>query len=259
LAEGVQAVTATNVAALHHNEPHWQERVDLACAFRWAARYNWHEGVANHFSVAVSDDGSKFLMNPCNMHFSRIKASDLLLLDADDPSVMVGPNAPDPTAWDLHGGIHRRMPEAKCVLHVHSKYATVLATLKDPRLLPIEQNAMRFFERVAFDDGFNGMGLGAEAERVCGCFGDKPTLVMGNHGVMVTGKSVAWAFDDLYHFERACETLITAYMTGKELLVVSDEIARKTMQQWMNCGEAPENHLRELKAILDEQEPAYKT
>jgi len=252
-------MTASNVAPLHHNEPHWQERVDLACAFRWAARLNMHEAVANHFSLAVSDDGPEFLVNPCNMHFSRIKASDLLLLDASDPATTEGANAPDPTAWDLHGGIHRRMPEAKCVLHVHSRYATVLATLKDPRILPIDQNTMRFFDRVAFDDGFDGMGLGEEAERVCGCFGDKPILVTGNHGVMITGPSVAWAFDELYYFERACETLITAYMTGKDLLVVSDEVARKTMQQWMDYENGPENYLRELKAILDEEEPSYRT
>lgn len=251
-------MTAGNLAGLHHNEPHWQERVDLACAFRWTVRLDMHEGVANHFSVAVSDDGSKFLINPRNTHFSRVKASDLLLLDAHDRSTMDGPNAPDPTAWDLHGGIHRLMPEAKCVLHVHSKYATVLATLKDPRILPIDQNTMRFFDRVTFDDGFDGMGLGEEAERVCGCFGGKPILVMGNHGVMITGKSVAWAFDDLYYFERACETLILAYMTGKELLVVSDEIARKTMRQWMNYGDAAEHHLREIKAILDDEEPSYR-
>ena len=246
-----------NVTQLKTNEPHWQERVDLACAFRWTARLNMHEGVANHFSVAVNDDGSQFLVNPRGAHFSRIKASDLLLLDANDASTMDRPNAPDPTAWALHGAIHRAKPEARCVLHVHSKYATVLATLKDPRILPIDQNTMRFFDRCAIDDGFDGMGLGDEAERVCAQFGDKPILIMGNHGVMVSAPTIAWAFDELYHLERACETLITAYMTGRELLVVSDEVARKTMQQWMEYDEAPVLHLNALKAILDEEEPDY--
>ncbi|TIY00881.1 MAG: hypothetical protein E5V16_27855, partial [Mesorhizobium sp.] len=60
------------------NLPFYEERVDLACAFRWTARLNMHEAVANHFSLAVNDDGSQFLMNPNQVHFSRIKASDLL-------------------------------------------------------------------------------------------------------------------------------------------------------------------------------------
>ena len=91
------------------NLPFYEERVDLACAFRWTARLNMNEAVANHFSLAVNDDGKRFLINPNQLHFSRIKASDLLLIDADDPETLNGPNAPDPTAWGLHGAIHRNV------------------------------------------------------------------------------------------------------------------------------------------------------
>ena len=65
----------------------YEERKDLAASFRWAERINLHEGVANHFSLAVNEDGTEFLMNPNMWHFSRIKASDLLLLNANDKSV----------------------------------------------------------------------------------------------------------------------------------------------------------------------------
>ena len=81
----------------------WQERVDLAVGFRWCVRLNYHEAVANHFSLAINEEGSQFLINPNQMHFSRIKASDLLLIDANDPNTLEGPKAPDPTAWGLHG------------------------------------------------------------------------------------------------------------------------------------------------------------
>ena len=76
-----------------------QLRVDLAAALRLAARSEWHEGVANHFSAAVSPDGKKFLVNPRWKHFSLARASDLLLVDADDPETMNRPDAPDPSAW----------------------------------------------------------------------------------------------------------------------------------------------------------------
>ena len=71
----------------------YDERVDLAAAFRWAVKLNWHEGVANHFSLAVNDDGTQFLMNPNHRHFSRIKASDLLFLDSNNPSSADDPDA----------------------------------------------------------------------------------------------------------------------------------------------------------------------
>jgi ribulose-5-phosphate 4-epimerase/fuculose-1-phosphate aldolase len=251
------------VTKLHDNrrnsDPHWDARVDLACAFRWTVRLNMHEGIANHFSLAVSDDGSQFLMNPNSRHFSRIRARDLLLLDAHDRETMDRPDAPDPTAWDIHGAIHRRAPHARCILHVHSKYALVLATLKDPVMPPIDQNTMRFYDRIAYDDGYDGMGLGEEAERLAGKLGDKTVLVLGNHGVLFANASVAAAFDEMYYFERACETLITAYATGRELKVVSDAVARKTARQWSEYPSFAGKHFGELKAILDREDPDYKT
>ena len=122
-------------------------RVDLAAAFRLAVHFNWHESVGNHFSAAASPDGSKFLMNPKWRHFSTIRASDLLLLDANDDSVMSGPDAPDASAWCIHGTIHRTQPNARVLLHCHPRYSTALATLKDPTMLPIDQNTARFYAR----------------------------------------------------------------------------------------------------------------
>ena len=112
-----------------------QERVNLAAAFRWAARLNMHEAVANHFSLAVSDDGSKFLLNPIGMHFSQICASDLLVIDSKNAETMSQPNAPDATAWAIHGAMHRNNLHARCILHVHSKYATILSCLEDKTCL----------------------------------------------------------------------------------------------------------------------------
>lgn len=234
-----------------------QGRIDLACAFRWTARLNLHEAIANHFSLALSADGRDFLINPYGRHFSRMRASDLLRLHADDPEALNRPDAPDITAWALHGALHRNNPQARCILHVHSKYATALACLADSRLPPIEQNSMRFFERVAIDEGFDGMGLGDEAERVSRLLGDKPILLMGNHGVLVAAPSVAQAFDDLYYFERACEVYLTALASGRPLRIASDEVARKTMRQWLEYPGFAERHFAALREMLMESEPAF--
>ena len=241
------------------NLSNWQERVDLAAAFRWTARLNMHEGVANHFSLAINDDGTKFLMNPNQMHFSRIKASDMLMVDANDPETLTGPNAPDPTAWGLHGGIHRHCPHARCAMHVHSIHATVLATLKDSRLLPIDQNCATFFNRYVIDDHYGGLAFEEEGERCAGLLTDpkQKVMIMGNHGIMIIGATVAETFNRLYYFERAAETYIRALQTGQPLRVLSDEIAEKTAQELEEYPEQDERHLSELKAILDEEGSNY--
>lgn len=248
-----------SAAPVLHNQPHYDERVDLTCAFRWTARLDMHEGVANHFSLAVNDDGSQFLINPCGRHFTRVKASELILCDVNDPSIMDRPDAPDPTAWGLHGSMHRHCPQARCVLHVHSKYATVLASLEDSSIPPIDQNTAAFYNRTVVDDGYGGLAFGDEGARCADLLGDKRVMIMGNHGIMVVGQTVAKAFDELYLFERACRTLIMAYMTGKPLRVLSDEIAEKTASEIENYPtDMAGQHFKELRDILDEEEPDYR-
>ena len=242
-----------------HNDPVRQARIDLAATFRWAAKYNWHEAVANHFSVAVNEDGSEFLMNPNGMHFSRIRASDLLLIDANDPETLNRPDAPDATGWGLHGAVHRNVPWAKCALHIHSKYATVLATLEDATIPPIDQNTAMFYNRLAIDTEYGGLAFEEEGERVCGKLSDpaKRTLVMGNHGVMVVGETVSEAWNTLYYFERAAETYILALQTGKPLRFIDPKIAEETSAAINTYSDVIDNHLAELKLLLDAEGSDY--
>ena len=235
------------------NLAHYDARVELAAAFRWTARLNMHEGVANHFSLAVSEDGAQFLMNPNQMHFSLIRASDLMLLDANDPEALARPEAPDPTAWGLHGTLHRMHAHARCAMHVHSIHATVLATLADPALPPIDQNTAKFFRRVAVDPDYGGLALGAEAERACRHLGDpaRKVLVMANHGVMVVGASVAETFSRLYYFERAAETYIKALWTGRKLRILSDAVAEKAAAEMETYPGQAERFLAAIMALLD--------
>lgn len=253
-------MSVTDLHPRDDNLPFYQERVDLACAFRWTARLNMHEGVSNHFSLSVNEDGTKFLMNPNQVHFSLIRASDMLLLDANDPGTMDRPDAPDPTAWGLHGALHRLCPHARCAMHVHSIHATVLATLKDPTLPPLDQNCALFFDRIAYDTEYGGLALDDEAERACQALKDpkKKTLVMGNHGIMVVGDTVADTFNRMYYFERACEIYIKALWTGRDLAIIGDEIAAKVAEEAESYGIEAQRHLDSLKQLLDRLEPDYR-
>lgn len=242
------------------NLTHFDLRCDMAAAFRWCARLNLHEAVANHFSCAVNDDGTRFLINPNGRHFQRITATSLIEIDANDPTTMDRPDAPDPTAWGLHGAIHRALPHARCVMHVHSIHATVLASLADSRLPAIDQNTAMFFGRHVVDDHYGGMAFAEEAARCVHLLQDPKitTMIMGNHGVLVIGQSVAETFNRLYYFERAAETYIRALQTGRPLRVLSDEIAEKTAREWEEYPGFADNHLRELKAILDGEGDGYR-
>ena len=235
-------------------------QIDLAATFRWTARLNMHEGVANHFSACVPGSSSDFYVNKAGLHFSQIKASDIILVTKDNiEELKKKPDLVDPTAINIHGAIHQKVPHARCIFHVHSKYATALSTLKDPVMKPIDQNTMIFFNRVSVFNEFGGLGFEDESIKMANALGNKQHLLLANHGIITTGETVAEGFNYLYYFEKAAETYLTALSTKKELNIVSDEIAEKTAQE---TADYPINlaqlHLDQIKKILDKEEPDYK-
>ena len=235
-------------------------QIDLAATFRWTARLNMHEGVANHFSACVPGSSSDFYVNKAGLHFSQIKASDIILVTKDNiEELKKKPDLVDPTAINIHGAIHQKVPHARCIFHVHSKYATALSTLKDPIMKPIDQNTMIFFNRVSVFNEFGGLGFEDESIKIANALGNKQHLLLANHGIITTGETIAEGFNYLYYFEKAAETYLTALSTKKELNIVSDEIAEKTAQE---TADYPINlaqlHLDQIKKILDKEEPDYK-
>ena len=233
---------------------------DLAAVFRWTAKLNMHEGIANHFSVCHPDSNGSFYVNGTGQHFSNIKASDLVLIEENNFEKMKNkPEIVDPTAINIHGAIHKKVPHAKCILHVHSKYATALSCLKDPTLPPIDQNTMRFYNRIALFDDFGGLGFEEESEKMANSIGNHSTLLLANHGILTAAPTIAQAFDDLFYFEKACETYLTALSTGKELNIASNEVAEKTAQDWENYStDMAGLHLKAIRSILDFEDPTYK-
>lgn len=224
-------------------------RNDLAAAFRICHQMGWSESVGNHFSAAVSEDGRQFLLNRRWQHFATIRPDDLLLLDSGDESVLEGPDAPDASAWCVHGTLHRRRPEARVILHCHSPYATALSCLADPTMVPIDNNTARFYGRTAYDMEFGGIAdAEEEGERLAESLGDKSVLVMGNHGVTVVGQTVAEAFEDLYFFEKAAQTLMLARASGAPLAVLPDAVAQNTADGWRAYRGMAERHFAFLKS-----------
>ena len=249
--------------ALRPPQPdHWGERVELAAAARLIARLNLHEGVANHLSLAVNPDGTQFLINPSPAHFGRLKASDLLLLDGNNPDDTPDTGtAPNRTALGVHGSVHRRCPHARCVIHVHSMFSTVLACLEDSTLPPLAQSSLNFYGRYVIDDAYGGLSFASEGERCAALLQDpkKKVMIMGNHGILVLGSDVADAFNRLYYFERAAETYIRALQTGQQLRILPTEIAEKTSQQLEDYPDYSKVHLAELMAFLDDEGADYAT
>ena len=237
-----------------------EERQDLACAFRWTAKMGMDEGIANHFSLRVNGPGTSFIINQNKQHFSRIRASDLILLDAEDSNYMNEADSPDPTAWGLHGAIHRYCSNARCIMHLHPIYSTILASLEDSSLPPIDQRTVMFYERYVIDEKYGGLAFKAEGERCASLLEDEKVkvMIMGNHGLLIIGNDVADTFSRLYYFELAAETYIKALWTGKPLRIMSEKIAKKTASELDVYPDQSKMFFDELKSTLNEESPSYR-
>jgi ribulose-5-phosphate 4-epimerase/fuculose-1-phosphate aldolase len=234
-------------------------RIDLAAALRWAARLGLHEGICNHFSLAVDEGGERFLVNPWGWHWSEITASSLALCDSKG-KILEGKNQVEDTAFHIHSRIHLKAPHARCVMHTHMPHALALCTVEGGRLEMCEQNAIRFYDRIAYDDTYNGVALSNdEGDRIAAALGNRTISFMASHGVVVVGPSVAAAFDDLYYLERACAAQVLARSTGLPLRRIDPKTVAETARQMVREQDQAVRHFAALKRILDREEPEYRT
>lgn len=232
-----------------------EARRDLAAVLRWSYRLGLSEGICNHFSYALGND--RFLVNPFTKHWAEATASQMLLVNYAG-EVLEGEGTVEATAMFIHSQIHRGLPQARCVLHTHMPYATAIAALEKGRLEMICQNALRFYDDIAYDDDYQGLALDdSEGIRMCKELGEKRVIFLANHGVIVCGPDIATAFDDLYYLERACEVQILAQSTQKERRVVPAEICRRTANQFKADNSYAHAHLAAIRRILDRECPEY--
>lgn len=243
----------------YDKEAAWQARLDLAAAYRLAVRFGFHEGIDNHFSLLLPGRNDLFLLNPYPLYWTEVTASNLLLVDFHGQR-LEGSHQVEPTAFHIHGPLHRASPDQfRCLLHTHMPYATALACRDGGRLAMVHQNSTRFAGQVAYLDDYNGLVLDTEdGERIAKVMGSKPILFMANHGVITAGRSVAEAFDRLYFLERACQLQILAGSGGQEVKVIPELTTRRLLEQ-RSGGEAlaAERLFAALKRILDREEPDY--
>lgn len=243
--------------------PAWAARVDLAACHRLAARFGFSEGIDNHMTLVLPGQRDRFLLAPFGLLWSEIKASDLMEVDFSG-TLATGKGLVEPTALYIHLSVHRLAPHAACVLHTHMPHATALSMLADPRLRMASQNALGFHEEIAYAD-YNGLALDySEGERLAHALGTMSVLILRNHGVLVTGHSVAQAFERLYFLERACQTQVLALSTGDALAELPAAVVCATAEQFRAESDVgghsrAQLHFAALKRLLDRDDADYAT
>ena len=239
-----------------------QAKIHLAAALRLAVLHELDEGIDNHFTVTVPGSEDRFLILPFGRHWSEARASEISVFD-ETGRTLEGEGPVEMSAYCIHAPIHR-ITGARVVLHTHQTWALTLNMLKDNRLLPASQTAAFYSGRIAYDDHYAGTAdFPSEGERLAALMGDKPIVFMKNHGILVTGDTMAQAYRRLYKLERICRNQVLALSTGQPIEVLSDAIVAAVNAPAEN--ESHSNPERErlffeaMMRVLDRVMPGYSS
>jgi ribulose-5-phosphate 4-epimerase/fuculose-1-phosphate aldolase len=194
-----------------------QLRRDLAAAYRLIALYGWDDMIATHLSARVIENGEDaFLINPLGMFFEEITASSLIKVNMNGDVLHDTPYEVNRAGFIIHSAVHLARPDARCVIHLHTHDGIAVSMLEEG-LLPLNQTAMLVADQVAYHE-FEGVAFQEEErERLAADLGDKPLLMLRNHGTLAVGGSIAQAFVLMYMLETSCTIQIRAQGTGRPI------------------------------------------
>jgi len=237
-----------------------EAKIHLAAALRLAVLHELEEGIDNHFTVEVPGRPGQYLILPFGFHWSEARASEMVVFD-EEGRTLEGKGKVELSAYCIHAPIHR-ITGKKVVMHTHQTWALALNMLKDNRLVPATQTAAFFHGLIAYDDHYEGTAdFPSEGERLANLMGDKSIVFMKNHGILVTGDSVAQAYRRIYKLERICRNQVLALSTGKPIEVLSDAIVSQ-----VQAPPADDRHSRvererlffeAMMRVLDRELPGY--
>jgi ribulose-5-phosphate 4-epimerase/fuculose-1-phosphate aldolase len=244
------------------SDAEWTQRVNLAAAYRLVALYGWDDLVDTHISARVPGPEHHFLINPYGLMFDEITASSLVKVDLDGNLLTESEYSINPAGFTIHSAIHEVREDAGCVLHLHTPDGTAVASCMEG-LLPLNQTAQLVTGDLAYHD-YEGIALDHdERPRIQKDLGNKNHLLLRNHGTLTVGRSVASAFERMFHLERACTMQVRTRMLGPTAYPVEKLVIEKNekLVSDLDRAERRANLLvwPPLLRKLDRLDPSYKT
>ena len=238
----------------------WAARVDLACAYRLVAHHGWTWMIYNHISARVPGHEHQFLLNPFGLHYTEVTASNLVKIDLDGKILDGSPYPINDAGFTIHSAIHGARHDVAAVLHTHTEAGAAVSAL-DAGLLPFSQDALIFYNRIAYHD-FEGIALDLdERSRLVADLGPHYAMILRNHGLLTCGRTIAEAFLFMYQLERVCRSQLAMMAAGGKVRLPPPEVCEKTALQYgCNRGQpAGADEWPHWVRMMDRLDPSYRS
>ena len=240
------------------SEAEWRTRVDLAACYRLADMNRMSKVVWNHITARVPDDPDCILVFSLGCRYDEVTASNLVKMRLDGTLLTDSPEERNTAAYVIHGAIFRARPDVMCAMHTHSRGGQGVAALKEG-LLPLSQEAMKFYEALAYHDYEGISDDEAEMDRLARHLGPMNQMILRNHGLLTVGKTIGEAYWRMYDLELACALQMDVLATGREFVLPSPEICRKVRDTNERDFTPGRYEWPALLRHLDKVAPDYRT
>lgn len=213
----------------------WQLRCELAAAHRLVAHFSFVDLTYNHISLRLPDEPRYFLVKADNVLMEQVTASNLVKYDLDGHQVLPSAYKASPAAYNVHAAVLQARPDIHAAVHTHSP-ANLAVSAQKHGLLPLTQQAMRFYNRIAYYANEYDDTTREGADRMAQALQDQWVMILENHGALVCGTTLAEAYIYHHFFELACRAQVGALAGGGELIVPAPAVCEERVRKFGRVG-----------------------
>ncbi len=243
------------------SDSEWQVRVDLAACYRLIAVFGMSDLIYNHITARIPGTDDELLINPYGMMYEEITASSLVRIDIEgnvlhNPYPEFGVNQ---AGYVIHSAVHGARHDVGCVLHTHTRAGMAVSAMKCG-LLPLTQTSLRFADITYHDYESVALDLDERA-RLVRDLGDKESMILRNHGLLVASATIAQAFNSMYWLEMACKAQVDALAGGVELVTPPQAVIDKTCHLYKPTTRRPFGEMEwpAMLRYLDRRDPGFRS
>jgi ribulose-5-phosphate 4-epimerase/fuculose-1-phosphate aldolase len=241
------------------SEEEWRLRCELAAAHRLIAHFVFVDMTYNHVSVRVPGAPDHFLVKADTVFMEQVTASNLVKYDVDGNKVMDSEYKASPAAYNVHAAVLKARPGIAAAVHTHSP-ANLAVSAQKHGLLPITQQAMRFYKRIAYYPNEVDDTTREGTDRMAAALGDKWVMILENHGALVCGTTLPEAYIYHHFFELACRAQVGALAGGADIIVPKPEVCEARAKQFGRAGvyDSKSRDWVASMALVEKLYPDYK-
>jgi L-fuculose-phosphate aldolase len=194
-------------------------------------RLGLNHGSAGNLSLRLGDGA---LVTPSGVPARELAPGQIARMRLDDESGAYEGPLPPSSEWRFHLDVYRARPDVNAVVHMHSAYATTLATLR--RDIPAVHYMIAAFGGPTVPCvGYASYGTAALSALVVEGLRERDGVLLANHGAIVAGPDMRKALWRAVELEALAQVYYLGSLAGAPVVLPDDEIWR-TVERFRNYG-----------------------